>query len=324
MRLGLLSRTRASALAKPTSSYTLFSRRGIACHLKSLRIAIGKPSLLPSRGLTIRVGAARVRTPRLWLTHGYSYRVRDGYVEILGGFRLRVVGWDGRYDDYPSGDARLLLKDGKFILEISKRIPKLPKYTTRGILAVDVNENYIVIGKSKIERRLGTAVERALHYKRLAENLQKKYSSTRCNVWLRRRVSYYHSKARRIIEDWVKKKSHGIVASAKQHQYAVAKEDLTGLIESLRKLPREHRVSLLVLSYRRISEWIDWQCEKNGVPAVVIEPKETSTKCPRCSTKMRENEYRVLKCPSCSFEADGDTVAVLNIEMKALSKMGDL
>ena len=44
--------------------------------------------------------------------------------------------------------------------------------------------------------------------------------------------------------------------------------------------------------------------------------------CPRCSAKMRENEYRVLKCPS--FEADGDTVAVLNIEMKALSKMGDL
>jgi hypothetical protein len=132
----------------------------------------------------------------------------------------------------------LLLKDGKFILEISKRIPKLPKYTPRGILAVDVNEKYIVIGNSKIERRLGTAVERALHYKRLAENLQKKYSSTRYNVWLRRRgvrrrVSYYHSKARRIIEDWVKKKSHGIVASAKQHQYAVAGEDLTGLIESL-------------------------------------------------------------------------------------------
>jgi len=221
----------------------------------------------------------------------------------------------------------LLLKDGKFILEISKRISKLPKYTPRGILAVDVNEKYIVIGNSKIEHRLGTAVERALHYKRLAENLQEKYSSTRCNVWLRRRgvrrrVLYYHSKARRIIEDWVKKKSHEIVASAKQHQYAVAREDLTGLIESLRKLPREHRISLLVLSYRRISEWIDWQCEKHGVTAVVIEPKGTSTKCPRCSTKMRENRYRVLKCPR--FEADRDTVAVLNIEMKALSKMGDL
>ena len=176
-----------------------------------------REAIAPSRGLTTRVGAARVRTPRLWLTHEYSYRVRDGYVEILGGFRLRVIGWDRRYDDYPNGDARLLLKDGKFILEISKRIPKLPKYTSRGILAVDVNENYIVIGNSKIERRLGTAVERALHYKRLAENLQKKYSSTRYNVWLRSRVSYYHSKARRIIEDWVKKTSHETVASVKQH-----------------------------------------------------------------------------------------------------------
>jgi transposase len=39
---------------------------------------------------------------------------------------------------------------------------------------------------------------------------------------------------------------------------------------------------------------------------------------------MRENRYRVFKCPRCRFEADGDTVAVLNIEMKALSKMGDL
>jgi putative transposase len=26
----------------------------------------------------------RARTPRLWLTHRYSYRVRDSYVEILG------------------------------------------------------------------------------------------------------------------------------------------------------------------------------------------------------------------------------------------------
>jgi len=37
---------------------------------------------------------------------------------------------------------------------------------------------------------------------------------------------------------------------------------------------------------------------------------------------MRENGYRVLKCTKCGFEADRDTVAVLNIEKKALYKMG--
>jgi hypothetical protein len=39
----------------------------------------------------------------------------------LGGYRLRVIGWDRRYDDYSSGDAGLLLKDDKFVLEMSKR-----------------------------------------------------------------------------------------------------------------------------------------------------------------------------------------------------------
>jgi len=64
---------------------------------------------------------------------------------------------------------------------------------------------------------------------------------------------------------------------AKQHQYTVAREDLTGLIESLRRLPRGHKVSLLILSYRKISEWIDWQCGKHGVPSMAVDPMHTST-----------------------------------------------
>jgi hypothetical protein len=57
-----------------------------------------------------------------------------------------------------------------------------------------------------------------LHYKQLAERLEKKYSSPRYNAWFRRRVSCFHAKARRIVEDWVKKISREIVALAKQHQ----------------------------------------------------------------------------------------------------------
>jgi len=37
---------------------------------------------------------------------------------------------------------------------------------------------------------------------------------------------------------------------------------------------------------------------------------------------LRENGYRVLKCRNCGFEADRDTIAVLNIERKTLFKMG--
>jgi IS605 OrfB family transposase len=301
--------------------YNLPSKIAVDCYREAIAIA---KSWLGNRS---RGRVPRARTPRLWLTHRRSYRIRDGYVEVLGGFRLRIIGWDMRYDGYPSGDARLTLKDGKFVLEVSKRVPKPVKYIARGVLAVDINEKEIVVGNSLFELRLETVVEEALHYKWLAEDLQEKYSSPKYNAWLRRRgirgrIRYFRRKARNVVEDWVKKVSLTIMSLAKQHQYAVAREDLTNLVESLRKLPKEHRVSLLILSYRRLGYWIDWQCEKNGVPISVVDPEGTSTRCPRCGSKMRESGYRVFKCPRCGFEADRDTVAVLNIEMKASSKMG--
>jgi len=301
--------------------YGLPSKVAQDCYREA--IAIAKSWLSnPGRG-----SMPRARAPRIWLTNKYSYRVKDGYVEFLGGYKLRIIGWDKRYDVYPSGDAILLFKNGKLILEVSKRVPRPAKYIPSGVLGVDINEKEIVAGNSRIEHRFETAVERAMHYKRLAEYLQKKYSSTRYNAWLRRkgikrRISRFHSKAKNIIEDWAKKVSRLIVLLAKRHQYAVAREDLTGLVENLRKLPKEHKVSLLILSYGRLEHWIDLQCEKNGVPIIVVEPRGTSTTCPICGSRLIENSYRNLKCPKCGFEADRDTAAVMNIEKRALEKMG--
>ncbi|MFP3228564.1 MAG: RNA-guided endonuclease TnpB family protein [Caldisphaera sp.] len=235
---------------------------------------------------------------------------------------------DRRYNSYPNKEARLLLKDGKFILKISKHVPEPAKYSPSGVLAVDVNEKQIVVGNRKSEYRLDTNIERALHYRQLAENLQKKHSYPKYNAWLRRggirrRIKSFHRKARNIIEDWAKKTSHEIVALAKQYQYTLAREDLTNLVENLRKLPKEHKVSLLILSYRRLEHWIDWQCEKHGVPSIIINPKGTSSICPICGSKLVEVNYRKLKCNKCGFEANRDTIAVINIEKKAYKK-GDL
>jgi IS605 OrfB family transposase len=298
--------------------YGLPSKVAVDCYREAIAVARSWLSN-PSRG-----GVPRAKTFRIWLANGCSYRIRDGYVEVLGGYKLRIVGWDRRYDNHPSGDAVLLFKGGRFVLGISKRVPKPAKYVARGVLAVDINEKHIAVGNSTAELRIGTAVEKALHYKRLAEELQKKYSSPKYSAWLRRRgvrdrVRYFHRRARSIVEDWAKKTSHKIVALAKQHLYAVAREDLTNLVESLRKLPKERRASLL--SYRKLEQWTDWQCEKNGVPVIVVEPRGTSTTCPRCNTKLNENSYRIMRCSGCGFEADRDTVAVLNIEKRALEKM---
>jgi len=111
------------------------------------------------------------------------------------------------------------------------------------------------------------------------------------------------------------------VVLAKHNQYTIAREDLTGLIENLRKLPKDRRTALLILSRRKLEFWTDWQAEKHGVPVTTVEPKGTSTTCPRCNSKMKENSYGMLRCEKCGLEADRDAVAALSIEKRALSKM---
>jgi len=263
----------------------------------------------------------------MWLVHGQGYRVKGDHVELAGGYRLRVIGWDRRYDSYPSREARLVFRDGEFTLYVFKRAPRPAKYAPKGVLAVDVNERQIVVGNSRVEARVETPVERALRYERLAERLQGKYSSTRYNAWLRRsgirrRIRRFYRKARNIIEDWARRTAHTIISLARQGQLAVAREDLTGLVEGLRRLPKSHRTALIALGYRRLAFWLDWQAEKNGVPLFVVEPAGTSSTCPRCGAKLVEVGHRRLRCPRCGLEADRDTIAILNIERRTLSKMG--
>jgi len=318
-----LSLTKAHRLLYSTlrERYGLSARAALDCYREA--IAIAKSWLRnPKRG-----AVPTVKGLSMWLTHGLGYRVKGNYVELAGGYRLRIIGWDRRYDSLPSREARLVFRDGEFTLYVFKRAPRPAKYAPKGVLAVDVNERQIVVGNSRVEARVETPVERALRYERLAERLQEKYSSARYSAWLRRsgirrRVRYFRRKAKNIMEDWARKTAHTIISLARQGQLAVAREDLTGLVEGLRRLPKGHRTALIALGYRRLAFWMDWQAEKNGVPLFVVEPAGTSSTCPRCGAKLVEVGHRRLRCPNCGLEADRDTIAILNIERRALGKMG--
>jgi len=299
--------------------FDLPSRIAIDCYREAL--SIGKSWLKNQK----KGKMPTMKTLRMWLTPSQSYRIKNGYIEIIGGYRLRIIGWDKRYDQYPSREARLIYKYEEMFLMIFKRVPKPSKYTPKGILAVDINEKNIVLGNNILEVRYSTVVEKALHYRLLAEKLEKKYSFSKYRAWTRKRIlnriRYFYKKARNIVEDWAKKISHEVVEVAKENNYAVVREDLTNLIKALIELPKEHKVRMIALSYRRLSCWIDWQAEKHGVPIIIIEPRGTSSTCPICNSKLKENGYRKLKCNRCGFEADRDTIAILNIERKALEKM---
>ena len=71
------------------------------------------------------------------------------------------------------------------------------------------------------------------------------------------RIRSYHRKARNILEDWARKTSLRIVGLAKELRYAVAREDLTGLINTLRKIEsKDHRTKLTIMGYSRLGKWM--------------------------------------------------------------------
>jgi IS605 OrfB family transposase len=229
----------------------------------------------------------RVRKLSMLLHPGSGYRVKDGYVEIIGGIRMKIIDWDRRYDGYENGEARLVYGEGKMMLWISKKVPKPEPYQPRDVIAVDINERKIVYGDHVINKESDTEIDEAHRWKKLAENLQKKYSSTRYPAWRRRkgilnRIRSYHRKARNILEDWARKTSLRIVELAKELGYAVAREDLTGLINSLRKIKnKDHRTKLIIMGYKRLGKWIDWNAKKQGVPLAIVKPNGTSSECPK-------------------------------------------
>jgi IS605 OrfB family transposase len=271
----------------------------------------------------------RVRKLSMLLHQGQGYRIEDGYVEIIGGIRLKIIGWDRRYDQYENGEARLVYRGDKMMLWISKRIPKPKPYQPRDAIAIDINERKIVYGDDRINKERDTKIGEAHRWKKLAEDLQKKYSFTRYPAWRRRRgvlnrIRSYHRKARNILEDWARKTSLRIVGLAKRLGYAVAREDLTGLINSLRKIEsKDHRKKLIMMGYKRLGKWIDWNAKKQGVPLAIVNPSGTSSECPKCDSKgLKEVDYRRLRCPRCGFEGDRDVIGKLNIRKRALKKLG--
>jgi len=311
-----LREVHAALYKKLVDAYGLPSKIAEDCYRNAL--AVAKSWLSNSA----RGRRPVIRSAPVWLTHGYSYRIRGGHVEIAGGIRLEILGMDRRYEGCEYGEARLIQRGGRIYLHVTVKIPKPKPYEPKSVAAVDVNERHIYFGNSQRIERIKTAVERAERQRRLAERLQQKYSWPKYEVWRRRhsvlsRIRHFYRRARDIVEDWARKTALLLVITAQRMGAAVAREDLTGLKERLSQLPYEHRKRTAWLAYRRLAWWIDWQAMKHGVPVVVVEPRGTSTTCPKCGLRLAEVKPRWMKCPKCNFEADRDVVAVLNIEKRA-------
>jgi len=309
------------ALYEPLKAMGLPSAIAAECYREAL--AVAKSYL---------ANGARGNTPvvkklHMWLRRD-AYRVRGGYLYVTGGYMARIVGMEERYREGERKEAKLVYRNGDMYLYIAVEVPRQTPIEPKGVIAVDVNEHYVYYGNSLWVKKVETPVEKVVWLRELAERLVKRRSTTHHPPWrkgkeLQARIRHYYKKARDVVEDWAKRTAKRIVEEARERQYAIAVEDLTGLKEAISELPKTHKVKLMALAYRRLLWWIKWQAAKRGVVVVEVDPRGTSTTCPKCGGKMEEVRHRRMRCTACGFEAGRDIVAVLNIEKKARDKLGN-
>jgi len=207
--------------------------------------------------------------------------------------------------------------NGKLYVSIVFEVKYSPR-TPRGAVALDINLKQVVDCDGASIRRYRTRFIDALSKKARAEELQRRYPKRwRYNNRILSIIKPLHRKARNIVVDWCRKFAKKLILKAEKYGHAIALEDLKYLRRNAVK--NEDRVvwKLSMFAYRKLQETVVSKAIEYGVPVVLVNPRNTSTICPRCGARLNYN-HRLASCGKCGFIADRDVVGAMNIWLGAL------
>jgi len=191
-------------------------------------------------------------------------------------------------------------------------------YVPRGVIAIDVNFRHIVSYDGSNIRRFRTRFVDALSKRARAEEIQRKYPKRwRYNEKILSRIRELHRKSRNIIGDWCRKFAKEIVLKARRYGYAIALEDLEKLRESFNGKSDKVAWKLTMFAYGKLQDAVVSKAVEYNVPVVFVDPKNTSSECPRCRSKIRYIG-RLGVCSRCGFRADRDVIGAMNIWLRVL------
>jgi len=243
--------------------------------------------------------------------------------------KLRLVTPKERVEKFRSwSNYELVVKyeDGEFWVSIYfKRIVK--SLNPRTVMAIDLNFGnvtlaiYTLDGRRVRLKKLNTPHKKILTHKIWIEKIQKRYpKSWRFIKGVRKAIEKHGERIKNISWDYAHKTGNTIAKLAFKHNSVIILEDLEKLRENNKKKGRRFNKKLGLWFYRRIQFCIEYEAGERNLEVVKVNPRGTSSKCPRCSGKLVEYGYRVLRCRKCGFIGDRDVTATINIYKKYISK----
>jgi len=240
----------------------------------------------------------------------HSYK-RDGIVCIYG---LRIP-FKARADINLSGqyEAKLKYEHGKFILYQVYQKDEIEPYEPSEWLGCDLGiVNILVDSDGKIFNG-GDVEDIRRKFSHRRKNLQKNGSRSS-----KRKLKAISKKQANFQRDKNHQISKYVVAKAEDTGRGIALEDLKGIRNGItvRKAQRARHSNW---SFFQLRAYIEYKAQLMGVPIAIVDPRNTSRKCPHCGNIDKKNRpsQSIFKCTSCGYAGLADVVAAVNIAARA-------
>jgi len=252
-----------------------------------------------------------------------TLKLHSGY-----GAKLKLVSSSERVEKFRGwGNYELIVKydgSGFWVSIYFKRVAKAVK--PRTVMSIDLNFDNITIAVLTLDgglvklKRFRTPLRKVLTHRIWVERIQKRYPrSWRFIKGVRKAIDRHGERIKNISWGYAHKVGDLVAELASKHSSIIVLEDLDKLRENNKKGKRfNKRLGLWI--YRRIQFCIEYEARERNLEVVKINPRSTSSKCPRCGKKLAEYRHRVLRCRKCGFVGDRDVIATINLCKKYVSK----
>ena len=180
-----------------------------------------------------------------------------------------------------------------------------------GVLGIDLGVTNIASDSDGTHHSSRTLNHVRYRHRRLRTKLQKLGTKA-----ARRRLQQLAGQERRFARDVNHTISKRIVATAKRTKRANALEDLKGIRTRVRAR-RPQRAQLHRWSFFQLRAFLAYKAQRDGIPVVLVHPRNTSRRCPACghtATANRPNQA-TFRCVSCGGAGHADTIAAENIRV---------
>lgn len=210
---------------------------------------------------------------------------------------------------FQKGQCELAFIRGEFYLLALCEIEEPEEIRAAEFLGIDLGIANIAT-TSDGQTFSGKTVNSVRHrYQRSRQKLQKK--NTKSAKRLLKKRSGKESRFAAHVNHTISK---ALVEHAQRTGRGIALEDLSDIRERVR-LRKQQRTQLHSWSFYQLRAFVEYKAKLVGVPAVLINPRNTSRECSHCGhiDKRNRPNQSTFSCTSCGFSAHADVNAAINI-----------